>query len=191
MLAGSEFQSLGRAIVKEDEYEDVRWDGIVSIVSWRERVFRLWWEERDDGEGYMYQFEFRNPGSEMTESKVISKNSCVEMELQFGTTCPPCLNFWNSRGKMATLSPSNFLLSVRRYLNRRYDQRWMGRGGPVPRSLDLNPLDFYVWGFARSLVYTTGITIPEELQLWIVDVFQQLKNDPGLFERILGVCRED
>ncbi|KAJ4442118.1 hypothetical protein ANN_11984 [Periplaneta americana] len=46
MLAGNEFQSLGRAIVKEDEYEEVRWDCIVSIVSWRERVFRLWWEER-------------------------------------------------------------------------------------------------------------------------------------------------
>ncbi|KAJ4435412.1 hypothetical protein ANN_18027 [Periplaneta americana] len=46
MLAGNEFQSLGKAIVKEDEYEEVRWDGIVSIVSWRERVFRLWWEER-------------------------------------------------------------------------------------------------------------------------------------------------
>ena len=36
---------------------------------------------RDDGEGHMYQFEIRNPGPEMTESKVISKNSCVEMEL--------------------------------------------------------------------------------------------------------------
>ncbi|KAJ4438499.1 hypothetical protein ANN_14444 [Periplaneta americana] len=48
MLAGNEFQSLGRAIVKEDEYEEVRWDGIVSIVSWRERVFRLWWEEREN-----------------------------------------------------------------------------------------------------------------------------------------------
>ncbi|KAJ4439171.1 hypothetical protein ANN_15128 [Periplaneta americana] len=46
MLAGNEFQSLRRANVKEDEYEEVRWDGIVSIVSWRERVFRLWWEER-------------------------------------------------------------------------------------------------------------------------------------------------
>ncbi|KAJ4434064.1 hypothetical protein ANN_16383 [Periplaneta americana] len=46
MLAGNEFQSLGRAIVKEDEYKEVRWDGIVGIVSWRERVFRLWWEER-------------------------------------------------------------------------------------------------------------------------------------------------
>ncbi|KAJ4426707.1 hypothetical protein ANN_26505 [Periplaneta americana] len=49
LLAGNEFQSLGRAIVKEDEYEEVRWDGIVSIVSWRERVFRLWWEERTLG----------------------------------------------------------------------------------------------------------------------------------------------
>ncbi|KAJ4449115.1 hypothetical protein ANN_00510 [Periplaneta americana] len=46
MLGGNEFQSLGRAIVKEDEYEEVRLDGIVNIVSWRERVFRLWWEER-------------------------------------------------------------------------------------------------------------------------------------------------
>ncbi|KAJ4438184.1 hypothetical protein ANN_14123 [Periplaneta americana] len=40
MLACNEFQSLGRAIVKEAVYEEVRWDGIVSIVSWRERVFR-------------------------------------------------------------------------------------------------------------------------------------------------------
>ncbi|KAJ4437766.1 hypothetical protein ANN_13704 [Periplaneta americana] len=55
---------------------------------------------RDDGEGYMYQFEIRNLGPEMTESKVISKNRCVDMELQFGTTCPSSLNFWNSRGKM-------------------------------------------------------------------------------------------
>ncbi|KAJ4435588.1 hypothetical protein ANN_18204 [Periplaneta americana] len=32
MLAGSEFQSLGRAIVKEDEYEEVRWDGMATMV---------------------------------------------------------------------------------------------------------------------------------------------------------------
>ncbi|KAJ4433359.1 hypothetical protein ANN_15618 [Periplaneta americana] len=59
MLAGKEIQSLGRAIVKKDEYEEMRWDGIVSIVSWRERVFRLWWEESktkvltNDAEGQM------------------------------------------------------------------------------------------------------------------------------------------
>ncbi|KAJ4433932.1 hypothetical protein ANN_16251 [Periplaneta americana] len=33
MLAGSEFQSLGRAIVKEDEYEKVRWDGFCDRVA--------------------------------------------------------------------------------------------------------------------------------------------------------------
>ncbi|KAJ4430985.1 hypothetical protein ANN_19578 [Periplaneta americana] len=52
MLAGNEFQSLGTAIVKEDEYEEVRWDGIVSIVSWRERVFRLWWEESTENPAF-------------------------------------------------------------------------------------------------------------------------------------------
>ncbi|KAJ4446645.1 hypothetical protein ANN_13342 [Periplaneta americana] len=36
---------------------------------------------RDDGEGHIYQFEIRNHGPEMTESKVIRKNSCVGMEL--------------------------------------------------------------------------------------------------------------
>ncbi|KAJ4446747.1 hypothetical protein ANN_13444 [Periplaneta americana] len=38
--------SLGKAIVKYDEYEELRWDGIVTIVSWQERVFRLWWGKR-------------------------------------------------------------------------------------------------------------------------------------------------
>ncbi|KAJ4444582.1 hypothetical protein ANN_06378 [Periplaneta americana] len=38
---------------------------------------------RDDGEGHMYQFEIRNHGPEMTESKVISKNSLKRTEGQF------------------------------------------------------------------------------------------------------------
>ncbi|EZA47402.1 hypothetical protein X777_16327, partial [Ooceraea biroi] len=89
-------------------------------------------------------------------------------------------------------APAHFLLSVRRYLNRRYGERWIGRGGPVPwppRSPDLNPLDFCVWGYAKSLVYTTDVTTPKELQHRIVDAFQQMKNDPGLFERIRGSLR--
>ena len=44
-------------------------------------------------------------------------------------------------------APAHFRLSVRRYLNRRYGERLIGRGGPVPwppRLPDLNPLDFCV-----------------------------------------------
>ncbi|KAJ4427765.1 hypothetical protein ANN_25418, partial [Periplaneta americana] len=40
MLAGSEFQSLGRAIVKEDEYEEVRWDGVWKITTIRVAIVR-------------------------------------------------------------------------------------------------------------------------------------------------------
>ncbi|KAJ4448617.1 hypothetical protein ANN_00007, partial [Periplaneta americana] len=58
--------------------------------------------------------------------------------------------------------------------------------GPVPRSPELNLLDFSAWGYAKSLVYTTDVTTPEEMQHRIVDAFQQMKNDPGLLERILG-----
>ncbi|KAJ4431314.1 hypothetical protein ANN_19911 [Periplaneta americana] len=50
----------------------------VSIRSASEVVLQTF---RNDGEGHIYQFEIRNYGPEMTESKVISKNSCVKMEL--------------------------------------------------------------------------------------------------------------
>ncbi|KAJ4432524.1 hypothetical protein ANN_21146 [Periplaneta americana] len=46
-------------------------------------------------------------------------------------------------------APAHFSRTARRYLERRFPDRWIGRGGPIawpPRSLDLNPLDFYLWG---------------------------------------------
>ncbi|KAJ4439841.1 hypothetical protein ANN_07969 [Periplaneta americana] len=74
MLAGNEFQSLGRAIVKEDEYEEVRWDGIVSIASWRERVFRLWWEERRlEWVGHVYRMEGNRIPKKILEGKIHGK----------------------------------------------------------------------------------------------------------------------
>ena len=88
---------------------------------------------------------------------------------------------------------AHFHLSVRRYLNSRYGERWLGRGGPVPwppRSPDFNPLDFCVWGYAKSIVYNTAdIATPEELQYRVVYAFKQMKNDPGLLERIRGSLR--
>ena len=69
---------------------------------------------------------------------------------------------WRQRQQMWFMhdgAPAHFHLSVSRYLNRRYGDWWIGRGGPVPlppRSPDLNPLDFYVWGLCKrpSLQYS-------------------------------------
>jgi hypothetical protein len=46
-------------------------------------------------------------------------------------------------------APAHYSLRVRRFFTDSYPQRWIGRGGPVawpPRSPDLNPLDFILWG---------------------------------------------
>ena len=64
-------------------------------------------------------------------------------------------------------APAHFHLIVRRYLNRWYGERWIGRGEPwPPRSPDLNHLDFCVQGYAKGLVYNTAdIATLEELQI--------------------------
>ncbi|KAJ4437760.1 hypothetical protein ANN_13698 [Periplaneta americana] len=43
-LLGREFQSRGTATVKEDEYEDVRWEGMDNIDECCDNVSRLWGE---------------------------------------------------------------------------------------------------------------------------------------------------
>ncbi|KAJ4433851.1 hypothetical protein ANN_16163 [Periplaneta americana] len=55
--------------------------------------------------------------------------------------------------------------------NRKFPDRWIGRGGPIawpPRSPDLNPLDFYLWGHLKSLVYSSPVPDLESLRNRIV-----------------------
>ena len=47
-------------------------------------------------------------------------------------------------------------LIVRNYLHEQFPGRWIGRFGPIewpPRSPDLTPLDFFLWGHLKSVVY--------------------------------------
>lgn len=52
-------------------------------------------------------------------------------------------------------APAHFAQIVRDYLDLEYPG-WIGRGGPVrwpPRSPDLTPLDFFLWGYLKEIVY--------------------------------------
>jgi hypothetical protein len=56
---------------------------------------------------------------------------------------------------------------VRHYLDESFPNRWLGRGGPVawtPRSPDLTPLDYYLWGHMKTLVYKTKVDSREALR---------------------------
>lgn len=64
-------------------------------------------------------------------------------------------------------APCHFARIVRQHLDERFGIRWIGRGGPIawpPRSPDLNPIDFFVWGYYKELVYAKESSNRAELR---------------------------
>ncbi|KAJ4438002.1 hypothetical protein ANN_13941 [Periplaneta americana] len=83
--------------------------------------------------------------------------------------------------------PAHFSRTARRYLDRRFPDRWIGRGGPIawpPRSPDLNRLDFYLWGHLKSLVYSSPVPDLESLQNRIAACSEDIRNTPGVWDRV-------
>jgi hypothetical protein len=84
-------------------------------------------------------------------------------------------------------APAHFAVQLRQHLNQMYPEKWIGRAGPIrwpPRSPDINPLDFCIWGYVKSLVYRNSINTLEELKQKIQDSFDTIKNKPDLCNNI-------
>lgn len=63
-------------------------------------------------------------------------------------------------------APPHFSTRVKNWLNSQFGSNWIGRNGPIlwpARSPDLTPLDFYLWGRLKSLVYEKPVNTREEL----------------------------
>ncbi|RVE42810.1 hypothetical protein evm_012546 [Chilo suppressalis] len=68
---------------------------------------------------------------------------------------------------------------VRRHLDQTYHNRWIGRRGPIawpPRSPDLNPIDFFIWGYFKEIVYAREASSEEELRAKIRDAETTISN---------------
>ena len=53
-------------------------------------------------------------------------------------------------------APPHYGLKVCQYLDHQFLKVWIGQRGPVkwpPRSPNLSPLDFYLWGHLKAMVY--------------------------------------
>ncbi|KYM96999.1 hypothetical protein ALC62_12323 [Cyphomyrmex costatus] len=65
---------------------------------------------------------------------------------------------------------------------------WIERGGPIswpPRSPDINPLDFYLWGHVKSLVYRNAPNNIADLRQRIIHGFEEIRRDPPtVFQRV-------
>lgn len=94
--------------------------------------------------------------------------------------------------------PAHYKTEVRQFLNRRYPNRWIGRRGPTewpPRSPDMAPNDFFLWGHLKSIVYRTPPNTLEELKARIIEAcdtipFQTFEAVRNEFHQRLYYCQE-
>lgn len=70
--------------------------------------------------------------------------------------------YWQQDG-----APPHWGKIVRVYLNNTFPGRWIGRDGPIPwppRSPDITPLDFFLWGYVKDRVFAKKVQDIEELK---------------------------
>lgn len=85
-------------------------------------------------------------------------------------------------------APPHYVLPVREWLNDVFPNRWIGRRGPIewpPRSPDMTPLDFFLWGHLKSVVYTPQPQSIAELRQRIIEECRSIRRDT--FQK----CREE
>lgn len=73
--------------------------------------------------------------------------------------------------------PAHYAAVSRAICDQKFPGRWIGRGGCVAwpaRSPDLTPLDFYLWGRLKNLVYKHRPTTKEEMKNRIQEACQNL-----------------
>ena len=64
--------------------------------------------------------------------------------------------------------PAHNAIVARNALNQQFPNRWIGHGSPVQRfparSPDLTPLDFFLWGLVKNVVYQQVPTTVENMK---------------------------
>jgi len=83
--------------------------------------------------------------------------------------------------------PAHHSLIAREILDRKFNGRWIGRGGPVnwpARSPDLTAPDFFLWGYLKEIVYRDVPTTRDDMINQIRNACRQIDED-----LLLRVCR--
>ena len=86
-------------------------------------------------------------------------------------------------------APPHFARVIRELLNDNFVEQWIGRGDPVewtPRSPDLSPLDFFLWGYLKRKVYSNRPATTEELKKNIIEEYRQIT--PDTLEKVMANC---
>lgn len=77
-------------------------------------------------------------------------------------------------------APPHYSLIARSWLNEKFPNRWIGRGGPIKwpaRSPDLTPPDFFLWGYLKDIVYKKRPSTCDELRSQIEQACAEIGKD--------------
>jgi len=88
-------------------------------------------------------------------------------------------------------APPHSSRGVTNFLNYRFPGRWIGRCGPhhwPAKSSELSPLDYFVWGWMKEIVYSEKLETREALFGRILDAADHIRNS---LLKLLRVTRAD
>jgi len=76
-------------------------------------------------------------------------------------------------------APPHLGSHVRRFLDATFPNRWTGGDDPTrpPRSPDITPLDFFLWGYVKDKVFSTPVPDITNLKARITDAFAIITED--------------
>jgi hypothetical protein len=92
-------------------------------------------------------------------------------------------------------APPHYATLVRDWLDENFEDRWIGRRGAIewpPRSPDLTPLDFYLWGALKGTVYRLPKpTTTDELKARIIEDMGKIDRETiqGVLLNFVTRCR--
>lgn len=94
-------------------------------------------------------------------------------------------------------APPHFNAFVTHALNEKFADRWIGQQGPIswpPRSPDLTPCDFFLWGYIKNIVYSQKLRDLNHLKERINEAIRTITQD--MLDRVwaeidyrLDICR--
>lgn len=95
-------------------------------------------------------------------------------------------------------APPHYNREVRAYLDQVFPNRWIGRRGAIewpPRSPDMTPLDYFLWGYLKSKVYFNRPEIIDNLKTRIREEIERispemLQNVTDEFQQRTYYCQE-
>ena len=109
----------------------------------------------------------------------------VYLDLLTGYVAPQLIDFQRTIiFEQDGVSP-HWGLHVSEFLNETFPDRWIGRNRPIPsppRSPDITPLDFFLWGYVKDIVYRTKVQDMTEQR-----IFNAIANIERIFNAIANI----